>query len=75
MPRLLVTGAVGVIGSHVVDLFLSNVNPQATLYQIDIRNPQVRELFVKELGWTPTLTLEQGLEKTVSYFRDSERVL
>jgi len=29
----------------------------------------------KELGWTPTVTLEQGLEKTVSYFRDSEMVV
>jgi UDP-glucose 4-epimerase len=29
----------------------------------------------KELGWTPTVTLEQGLEQTVSYFRDSESVL
>jgi len=28
-----------------------------------------------DLGWTPTLTLEKGLEKTVSYFRDSERVI
>ncbi len=29
----------------------------------------------KELGWSPTLTLEEGLEKTVAYFRESERVL
>jgi UDP-glucose 4-epimerase len=29
----------------------------------------------KELGWTPTVTLEQGLEKTISYFRDSEVAL
>jgi UDP-glucose 4-epimerase len=29
----------------------------------------------RELGWTPTLTFEQGLEKTVSYFRDLERVV
>lgn len=28
----------------------------------------------KELGWTPTLTLEEGLEKTVSYFRDLKQV-
>lgn len=28
----------------------------------------------RELGWTPTLTLEQGLEQTVSYFRDAETV-
>ena len=29
----------------------------------------------KELGWTPTITLEEGLKKTVSYLRDSEKVL
>jgi len=29
----------------------------------------------RELGWTPTMTLEQGLEKTISYFRNSETVL
>jgi Nucleoside-diphosphate-sugar epimerases len=29
----------------------------------------------RELGWTPTVTLEQGLEKTVSYFKDSEIVV
>lgn len=29
----------------------------------------------KELGWTPTVTLEKGLEKTVAYLRDAEQVL
>lgn len=28
----------------------------------------------RELGWAPTLTLEEGLEKTVAYFRDAETV-
>jgi UDP-glucose 4-epimerase len=28
----------------------------------------------KELGWSPTLSLEDGLERTVAYFRESERV-
>ena len=28
----------------------------------------------KDLGWAPTVTLEEGLEKTVAYFRVSERV-
>ena len=28
----------------------------------------------RELGWTPTLTLEQGLEKTVAYLRESEHI-
>jgi len=27
----------------------------------------------RELGWTPSLTLEEGLEKTVSYFRGSKQ--
>ncbi|MBN2118861.1 MAG: NAD-dependent epimerase/dehydratase family protein [Anaerolineales bacterium] len=29
----------------------------------------------RELGWTPTVTLEQGLEKTVTYLKASEQVL
>ena len=28
----------------------------------------------KELGWSPTLSLEEGLEKTVAYFKEAERV-
>lgn len=28
-----------------------------------------------DLGWSPTLTLEAGLEKTVAYFKESERAL
>jgi nucleoside-diphosphate-sugar epimerase len=28
----------------------------------------------RELGGTPTVTLEQGLEKTVAYLRDSEQI-
>lgn len=28
----------------------------------------------KELGWSPTLSLEEGLEKTVAYFKESEQV-
>jgi UDP-glucose 4-epimerase len=28
----------------------------------------------KELGWAPTVTLEEGLEKTVAYFKISEEV-
>jgi UDP-glucose 4-epimerase len=29
----------------------------------------------KELGWTPTITFEEGLKKTVSYLRDSAKVV
>jgi UDP-glucose 4-epimerase len=28
----------------------------------------------KELGWSPTLSLEEGLERTVAYFREAEQV-
>lgn len=29
----------------------------------------------RALGWAPTLTLEEGIEKTVAYFKDSEQVV
>jgi UDP-glucose 4-epimerase len=59
---------------------------KATDYTLPIRHGpakvgETRHIYLdarkaaEELGWTPTLTLEQGLEKTVSYFRDSEMAL
>ncbi|NIM92800.1 MAG: NAD-dependent epimerase/dehydratase family protein [Anaerolineales bacterium] len=63
--KILVTGGVGFIGSHVVDLYIdhgyevvvvddlstgriSNLNPAATFYQLDIRSHQLEEVFIKE---------------------------
>jgi UDP-glucuronate decarboxylase len=57
-------------------LVLSRINPDLPLIEQPLpaddplqRQPVI-ELATRELGWQPTVTLEQGLEPTIAYFRE-----
>lgn len=80
MAKIPITGRAGFIASHVVDLFLARATGYPHLPQHRPANVrEMRHIYLdgrkaaKELGWTQTITLERGLEQTVSYLRVSEQ--
>jgi len=70
MANNLVTGGAGFIGSHV---------PHAASFG-PAKVGETRHNYLdatkakNELGWSPTLSLEEGFEKTVTYLKESEQV-
>lgn len=54
---------------------LTNSNSKIVFEPAAIDDPKQRrpniELAKSELGWQPTVSLEEGLEKTIAYFRDT----
>ena len=59
------------------ELVRSRINPELPLIEQPLpaddplqRQPVI-ELATRELGWQPTVPLEQGLEPTIAYFREA----
>ena len=81
MAKILVAGGAGFIALHVVDLFLAKATDYPQPQHGPAKVGETRHIYLdakkaaKELGWTPTVTLGQGLEQTVSYLRDTEPVV
>jgi UDP-glucuronate decarboxylase len=62
---------------QLAELVRSRINPELLLIEQPLpaddplqRQPVI-ELATRELGWQPTIPLEQGLEPTISYFREA----
>jgi UDP-glucuronate decarboxylase len=62
---------------QLAELVRSRINPDLTLIEKPLpaedplqRHPVI-ELAARELGWQPTVPLEQGLETTIAYFREA----
>jgi UDP-glucuronate decarboxylase len=62
---------------QLAELVRSRINPDLPLTceplpaDDPLQRQPVIELAQRELGWQPTISLEQGLEPTISYFRES----
>jgi len=59
----------------IMDLMLDRLEDPIVLGQAnDQHDEQMDSSRIKALGWEPKYTLEQGLEKTITWFREHQRV-
>lgn len=83
MVKILVTGGAGFIGSHVSVNNIFRTLIKVTAYPVPVqcgaaKAGEMRHIdlvatkSIKDLGWSPTLTLEEGWKKTVTYFWEAE---
>ena len=63
---------------HMLDLFAEDPDRAATFcaatgdMRLDYSKTQITARIRDELGWRPSVTLEQGLERTVQWYLDNE---
>lgn len=67
MAKIFVTGRAGFIGSHVALIGPAKICESRHIY-LDSNKAR------REINWSPPLSLEEGLEKTVAYFKEVEQV-
>lgn len=85
MPKVLITGVAGFLGSHLADRFIKEVlalvnNPKAHIIHkpLPVDDPKVRKPDITKvravLGWEPKVDRAEGLRRTYEYFKKTIKV-
>jgi len=78
--RVLVTGGAGFLGPHLCERFLAEMaldkfgGPSRSVFEpLPLDDPRQRRpdisLASQVLGWSPTIQLSEGLDRSIDYFR------
>ena len=75
MKRVLVTGGVGFIGSHLCERLLGRGDEVLCIDNFFTFRRQNIALAKARLHWEPTISLRDGLKRTIEYFKSHSGVL
>lgn len=74
--RVLVTGGAGFIGSHLVDALLAvRFGNGQRGWVGDSPLVKLDTAHIKLCGWKPTVTIEEGIRRTVRYLKANPELL